>query len=107
MPASNVSGSVTAISPARMSSLMQDRYIGAGLTSRQHLGVVRRLRRRLEGDGLDRGAAGIRLGAAMRGALRNHHEIARLHFHFLVAEPDRAGAFEDVLHLVGVRMHVL
>src|SRR5258708_186931 len=31
MPASNVSGSVTAISPARMSSLMHDRYRAAGL----------------------------------------------------------------------------
>ena len=41
------------------------------------------------------------------GALRDHDEIARLHLHFLVAEPDRAGAVEDVLDLVGVGMHVL
>jgi len=71
----------------------------------QHLGIIRRLRRGLDRDRLERPAVG--LGAAMRGALGNHDEIAGLHCHFLVAEPDRPGAFEDVLDLVGVGMHVL
>src|SRR5882757_3882099 len=98
MPASNASGSVTAISPARMSSLMHDRYRAAGFRSIEQLHVVRRLRRRLDRDRLDGGAA-VRLGAAMRGAFRDDDEVARLDLHFLVAEPDRAGAFQDVLHL--------
>src|SRR5439155_1605377 len=34
-------------------------------------------------------------------------EVARLHRDFLVAEPDRAGALQNVLDLVGVGMHVL
>src|ERR1700755_2784889 len=66
----------------------------------QQLGVIRRLRRRLDRDRFDGLAVG--LGAAMRRALRNDDQIARLHLHFLVAEPDRAGAVEDVLDLVGV-----
>src|SRR3954470_15821817 len=49
----------------------------------------------------------VRLVAAMRRALRDHDEIARLDRYFLVAEPDRSGAFQDELHLVGVGMHVL
>src|SRR3954453_15540160 len=106
MPASNESGSVMAISPARMSSLMRHRYRAAGFCSIQQLHVVRCLRRRLDGDRLDRGAA-IRLGPAMRGAFRDDDEISGLDLHFLVAEPDRARAFQDVLHLVGIRMHVL
>src|SRR6266700_8081821 len=106
MPASNASGSVTAISPARISSLMHDRYRAAGFRSIEQLDVVRRLRRRLDRDRLDRGAA-VRLGAAMRGALRDDDKIAGLDLHFLVAEPDRARALKDVLHLVGIRMHVL
>ena len=51
--------------------------------------------------------SGRRLGAAMRGALRDDDEVAWLDLDFLVAEPDRAGAFENVLDLVGVGMHVL
>src|SRR6266511_370689 len=66
----------------------------------QHLRIVRRLRRRLDRDRLDGAAVG--LGAAMRGALRDHDEVARFHLHFLVVQPDRAGAVEDVLNLVGV-----
>src|SRR6267154_2559034 len=63
----------------------------------QQLGVVRRLRRRLDRDRPERPP--IRLGAAMCGALRDDDEVARLDLYFLVAEPDRPGAFEDVLHL--------
>ena len=33
--------------------------------------------------------------------------VARLHLHFLVAQPDRSGAVEDVLEFIGVGMHVL
>src|SRR5882724_866717 len=106
MPASNVSGSVTAISPARMSSLMQDRYRAAGFRSIEQLHIVRRLWRRLDRDCLDRGAA-VRLGPAMRGAFRDDDEVSGLDLHFFVAEPDRARAFQDILHLIGIRMHVL
>ncbi len=76
-----------------------------GRSVSQHLDIVGRLRRGLDRDRLEGPAVG--LGAAMGGALRNDHEIARLHPHFLVAEPKRPGAFEDVLHLVGVVMQVL
>src|SRR4029078_4082115 len=38
---------------------------------------------------------------------REYDEIPRLHRHFLVTEPDRAFAFEDVLNLVGVGMQML
>src|SRR5436309_287550 len=67
--------------------------------------VVGRLRRRLDRDRLDGAAVG--LGAAMRRALRDDDEIARFHLHFLVAEPDRALALEDVLDLVGVGVQML
>ena len=39
----------------------------------QHLGIVRRLRRRLDGDGLD--GAAIGLGAAVRRTLGDDDEI--------------------------------
>src|SRR5215510_9932045 len=66
----------------------------------QQLHIIGRLRRGLDRDCLDGAAVG--LGAAMRRALGDDDEVARLHPHFLVAEPDRAGAVEDVLNLVGV-----
>jgi hypothetical protein len=53
----------------------------------QQLGVVRGLRRCLDGDGLERPA--VRFGAAVRRTLWDNDKIARLHLHFLVAEPDR------------------
>src|SRR5665647_1957138 len=75
-----------------------------GPPSVQHLDIIRRLRRRLDGDGFQRTSIG--LGAAMRGAVGDDDEVAGLDLHFLVAEPDRSGAFQDVLDLVGVGMHV-
>ena len=92
MPASNFSGSVTAISPGRMSSLMRDRYscapalqFSSFMSSGACGGVL---------IAIALNGAPVGLGAAVRGALRDDHEIARLDLHFLVAEPDRAGAFE-------------
>ncbi len=76
-----------------------------GAPSIQQLRIIRRLRRRLDRDRLDGAAVG--LGAAMWRALRNDDEIAGLHLHFLVAEPDRALAFEDVLNLVGIGVQML
>src|SRR3982074_3329927 len=75
-----------------------------GSPSVQKLDVVRRLRRGLYRDRLD--GAAIGLGAAMRRALRNDDKVALLDLHFLVAKPDRALAFEDVLDLVGVGMQM-
>src|ERR1700752_2220229 len=75
------------------------------LPSVQQLHIIRRLRRRLDRDRLDGTATG--LGAGMRRALGDDDEIARLHRHFLLAEPDRAGALEDVLDLMGIGVHVL
>src|ERR1700724_4735815 len=70
----------------------------AGRASVQQLGVVRRLRRRLDRNRLEWPA--IRLGAAVRGPFGDDDQISRLHLLFLVAEPDRPGALDDVLQLV-------
>jgi hypothetical protein len=43
----------------------------------------------------------------VRRTLGDNDKIARLHLHFLVAEPDSPGALKDVLHLVGVEMQML
>jgi hypothetical protein len=71
----------------------------------QQLGIDRCLWRRFNRDHLERAA--VRLGASMRGTLRDDKEVARFHLHFLIAEPDRSVAFEDVLHLIGIVMQML
>src|SRR6266404_4933285 len=88
---------ITAIGPIAMTASRR--------ASLKQLGVVRGLRRRLDCDRLAQSP--IRLGAAVRRTLGDDDEIARLHLHFLVAEPNRPGALEDVLHLVGVEMTML
>src|SRR6478609_8066183 len=71
----------------------------------QQLGVVRRLRRCLDRDRLDLSAD--RFCAAMCCPLGDDDEVAGLHRDLFVTEPDRTGALQNVLDLVGVGMHVL
>ena len=67
---------------------------------RQHLGVIRRLRRRLDRNRFD--CPSVRFAAAMRRALWNHDEVARLH--------RRAGKSDDHLRRIGqsgIRNHAI
>jgi hypothetical protein len=67
--------------------------------------IITRLRRNLNRDGLDRSAGDD--GAGMRRPLRYHNQCTRLDFAALIADPHLAGAFDNVLDLVGVGMIVL